>query len=384
MALEIISAGPLTTVQDLGRVGYAAQGFQESGACDKYALKLANLLVGNTPGQRAEKVSGGAGKQSDGENGKFAANQAESRAGAAGLEFTLKGGVIRFTEPEVIALTGADMRPELNGDPVAMFRPLHVQSGDVLTMGMAVTGLRCYLAVAGGIQVPSVMGSRSTNLKCRLGGLEGRALRDGDMLQSGENKKKTSEKGRTGFQGLRTAAVQRQGQSRSRDHEEGLKLDEEIGRWLSRSSTPYRIMGNECIVMLRTVPGPQLEAFTEEGIRTFEREIYTLTADSNRMACKLTGAAIETVNSSDIISDGIVEGSVQVASDGKPIVMLADHQTTGGYAKIGTVISTDIPALAQLKPGEKAAFKFVTPEEGIAACRREAEKLEYLRKMLEK
>ena len=100
-------------------------------------------------------------------------------------------------------------------------------------------------------------------------------------------------------------------------------------------------MGDKCIVMLRTVPGPQQEAFTEEGIRTFERSIYTLTADSNRMACKLAGPGIETVHGSDIISDGIVEGSVQVASDGMPIVMLADHQTTGGYAKIGTVISTD-------------------------------------------
>lgn len=328
MALEIISSGPLTTVQDLGRTGYAAQGFQESGACDKYALKLANLLVGN-PHE------------------------------SAGLEFTLKGGTIRFTAPEVIALTGADMRPEINKTPVPMFCPLQVDAGDVLTMGMAVSGLRGYLAIAGGIQVPPVMGSRSTNLKCRLGGLEGRPLKEGDILQSG------AEAGRVCR--AETARMQ------------GLCLDDETGKWLSRSSTPYRIMGDKCIVMLRTVPGPQQEAFTKEGIRTFERSIYTLTADSNRMACKLAGPGIETVDGSDIISDGIVEGSVQVASDGMPIVMLADHQTTGGYAKIGTVISTDIPALAQLKPGDQVAFKLITPEEGIAACRKEAVKLAYLR-----
>lgn len=339
MAMEIVSAGPLTTVQDLGRIGYAAQGFQESGACDKYSLRLANLLVGNA-------------------------------AGEAGIEFTLKGGRIRFTAPEVIALTGADMKPELNGIPVSMFCPLQVEKGDMLTMGMAVSGLRGYLAAAGGIQVPSVMGSRSTNLKCRIGGLEGRALRDGDILQSGADGQSMRRQGWPGRNKHSTAAKERR---------QKLWADDEIGRWMSRSSTPYRIMGDECIVMLRTVPGPQLETFTEEGIRTFERGIYTLTADSNRMACKLSGAAVETVHGSDIISDGIVEGSVQVASDGMPIVMLADHQTTGGYAKIGTVISTDIPALAQLKPGEKTSFKFVTPEEGIAACRKEAAKLEYLR-----
>lgn len=345
MALEIISAGPLTTVQDLGRYGYAAQGFQESGACDKYSLKLANLLVGNT-------------------------------FGAAGLEFTLKGGTIRFTAPEVIAVTGADMRPELNGIPAPMFVPLHVKSGDVLTMGMAVSGLRGYLAAAGGIQVPVVMGSRSTNLKCRIGGLEGRALRDGDTLQSGTEVSGLHKKG--------WKDRKRHGTAEAKEQQQKLWSDDETVRWLSRSSTPYRIMGEACIVMLRTVPGPQTEAFTQEGVRTFERSIYTLTADSNRMACKLSGPEVETVHGSDIISDGIVEGSVQVASDGRPIVMLADHQTTGGYAKIGTVISTDIPALAQLKPGDPVAFKFITPEEGIAACRKEAARLEYLKEMLQR
>lgn len=115
--------------------------------------------------------------------------------------------------------------------------------------------------------------------------------------------------------------------------------------------------------MLRVVPGPQSEYFTEKGQKTFAEQAYTVTQDSNRMACKLTGEAIEFVTSGDIISDGITTGSVQISSSGMPIVMLADHQTTGGYAKIGTVISTDIPAIGQRKPGEKVRFSYISVEE---------------------
>ena len=326
MALEIMEAGPLTTVQDRGRRGFAAFGYQESGACDKYAMELGNILAGN------EKTGD---------------------SGQAVLEFTLKGGKIGFTTREVIALTGADMDPRLNGSPIPMYCAVTAEPGDVLSMGTAVRGLRGYLAVYGGIRVPLVMGSRSTNLKCRIGGLEGRALQAGDVLETtgGLKEKKTAP----------------------------LSLADPENEWLRLPSNPYRIMGAQRTVLVRAVPGPQAEAFTEEGLHTFERSFYRLTTDSNRMACRFSGPAVGTFHGSDIISDGIVEGSVQISSDGMPIVMLADHQTTGGYAKIGTVISTDIPALAQLRPGEQAAFKFVTPEEGIAACRREAEKLEWIR-----
>ena len=115
--------------------------------------------------------------------------------------------------------------------------------------------------------------------------------------------------------------------------------------------------------VLRVVPGPQSEYFTEKGQKTFAEQAYTVTQDSNRMACKLAGEAIEFVTSGDIISDGITTGSVQISSSGMPIVMLADHQTTGGYAKIGTVISTDIPAIGQRKPGEKVRFSYISVEE---------------------
>ena len=273
-------------------------------------------------------------------------------------------------------LTGADMQPELNGKPVSMFCPIAAGAGDVLTLGMAVQGLRGYLAVQGGIQVPVVMGSRSTNLKCGIGGLEGRALRDGDVLA-------TASGGLNFADSVSGNRLERKKEISRRAARARQLLIGPEGEYLRRPSNPYRIMNQERVVMVRAVPGPQSEAFTESGKRVFERNFYRLTADSNRMACKLTGAAVETAAGSDMISDGIVEGSVQIASDGMPIVMLADHQTTGGYAKIGTVISTDIPALAQLKPGEQIAFKFVTPKEAVAVCRREARKLAWIKKYLE-
>jgi allophanate hydrolase subunit 2 len=143
--------------------------------------------------------------------------------------------------------------------------------------------------------------------------------------------------------------------------------------WLRGRARAFRFDGVAAVPLLRVVAGPQEEIFTEEGIDTFYRSSYTVSADSNRMAAKLDGPEIQTVQGSDIISDGIVEGSVQVSSNGRPILMLADHQTAGGYAKIGTCIRADIPVLAQLRPGERVAFTRVTPDVGIRALR-DAEK----------
>lgn len=336
MGLEILHPGALSTVQDKGRRGFLSQGFQESGACDKYSMKLANLLAGNL----------------------------EEPETAAVIEFTLKGGEIRFTSDEIIALAGGDMKPCVNGIPVPMFSPILVRAGDILTMDFAVSGLRTYLAVFGGIQVPVVMGSRSTNLKCRLGGLEGRALLEGDCLESGKSRgefKKISKK----LRGNEKQAALGEGES-----------------WLCRSSTPYRFYGNDRMVLLRAVMGPQEETFTKQGLDTLVRSPFQLSRDCDRMACRLEGEPIEMKNGADIISDGIAEGSVQISSDRLPMVLMADHQTTGGYAKIATVISTDIPALAQLKPGEWVAFQYVTPDEAVAICRRENEKLSKLKERL--
>ena len=329
MALEILQPGALSTVQDMGRRGYQSQGFQESGACDKYSMRVSNLLAGNLDGE----------------------------CGAAVVEFTLRGGEIRFTSPEVFSLTGADMEPFLNGIPVPMYEPIYAEEGDVLTLSLGRKGLRAYLAVYGGIDVPLVMGSRSTNLKCRLGGVKGRPLKQGDILPT-----------RISTKEVRDFWKSIQGNV----HGSSPFVKQPL---LQRPSTPKRYYGTEEYVLLRAVEGPQIQAFTEAGVRTFLRNPYRLSSDCDRMALRLEGPVIDMIQGADIISDGIVEGSVQVSASGLPMVMMADHQTTGGYAKIATVISTDIPALAQLRPGEWVTFQFVTPQEAVNICRREEQRL---------
>lgn len=300
MSMEIRNPGALTTVQDLGRFGYMNKGFSVSGAVDAFSMRLANVLVGNSQGE-------------------------------AVLEATIMGPTIRFCAASVIALTGADMRPKLNGADFPMNRAVCVHTGDTLVMGYAVSGCRAYLAAAGGLRIEPVLGSRSTNLKCGLGGYQGRALQAGDVM----------------------------GLAARKDTLSGMEK-----RFYEPGKEVFRMPeAGDGIPVLRVVKGPQDDYFTEKGIRTLTESVYTVTNDSNRMACKLSGEAVEFVNGGDIISDGIVTGSIQISSNGMPIVMLADHQTTGGYAKIGTVISVDIPVIGQRKPGEKIRFTYVSVEE---------------------
>ncbi|MDO4344301.1 MAG: biotin-dependent carboxyltransferase family protein [Eubacteriales bacterium] len=326
MALEILAAGPLATVQDMGREGMGSLGYRRCGAADKYAMRLANILAGNMK----------------------AGTDVPERAAA--IEFTLSGGRIRFTKAGRIALAGADMSPKLDGEDIPMYASVQVRAGQILELGFAARGLRMYLAVGGGINTKPVLGSRSTDCACALGGADGRALRAGDILETG-------------------------------------KFTEQVGAfalgedyfWLKRPSHPYRSVGEQLLPVLRVVAGPQEEAFTEEAKENLRRGVYQVTSDSNRMACRLKGPALAAKGGSDILSDGIVEGSIQVAANGLPMVMLADHQTTGGYAKIGTVISTDIPAIAQRKPGECIGFTYITPKEAGEAYRKEVRKLEWLK-----
>ncbi|WP_294499815.1 biotin-dependent carboxyltransferase family protein [uncultured Gemmiger sp.] len=324
MSICILDPGPLTTVQDLGRAGSAAEGYRTCGAADGYAARLANLLVGNPPGD-------------------------------AVLETTLRGPTLRFETAAVFALTGAQAPATLDGQPISFYGPGFAPAGSVLQIGMPQAGLRSYLAVWGGIVVPVVRGSRSTDLACHLGGFQGRGLRKGDELLTA-----MPEDAVTSW----WKAIHR----RRADHPLGSVL-------ACTGARCWRWEGTARLPLLRAVPGPQWDAFTSMGQEAFTHGVYQLTADCNRMACKLSGPAIGTVHGSDILSDGIVEGSVQVSSNGQPIVMLADHQTTGGYAKIATVISTDLPALAQLRPGEQVTFDLVDPKHAVIAARAQAARL---------
>lgn len=291
MSVKIIIPGPLTTIQDRGRLGFAARGFSPSGAADEESLLLANLLVGNT-------------------------------FEAAAFEMTLGGLGVQITEACVIALTGAKMKLHINGNPAESYKAIRMNKGDYLYCEAAKEGCRAYLAVSGGLDVPVVLGSRSTSLKLKLGGFEGQKLKPGDLIPVGKQPMLTN--------------IEK--------------------RRLSQPDFPKE-------VTLRAVRGPQDDMFSEGEIQKLISSVYTVSPTSDRMGIRFTGEKLAVQKGVDIISDGIVNGSVQIPKDGTPILLIADHQTTGGYAKPVTVISVDLPKAAQLTPGCKVHFEEVSLKE---------------------
>jgi antagonist of KipI len=292
--IEVLDGGMLTTVQDLGRYGYQRYGVPVSGALDPFALRAGNRLVGNADG-------------------------------AAGLEITMIGPRLRFLAPAVIAITGADLDPRLDDQGVPMWQSVAVKEGATLTFGDARDGVRAYVSVAGGIDVPLVLGSRSTYTRSKLGGVEGRPIMAGDRLPG-------------------VAATE---------------VDRPHTRRLPRHLVPA--YGSRHA--LRVVLGPQDDAFSEEGLRTFLSSTFQVSEQSDRIGYRLKGPKIAHKAGPDIISDGIPFGAVQVPADGQPIVLLADRGTTGGYTKIATVVSADLPRLAQAMPGDEVAFGAASLEE---------------------
>jgi biotin-dependent carboxylase-like uncharacterized protein len=221
----------------------------------------------------------------------------------------------------------------INGQEAPTWTAVGVQPGDVLAFRMASAGCRAYVAVAGGLDVPLVLGSRATYLRGRLGGLDGRALRRGDALRP-----------------LTPASPPRE------------------GRTVPAALRPVYPSERECRVIL----GPQDDRFTDEGIRAFLEGPYDVTPQADRMGYRLNGPAITHARGHDIVSDGIPLGGIQVPGEGQPIVLLVDRQTTGGYTKIGTVIGVDIGAIGQTRPGHRVRFRRVTLEEAHAARAAEA------------
>jgi len=304
--LRVIASGLMTTVQDLGRPGYQRLGVPPSGALDPVALRAANLLVGNP-------------------------------ATTAVLEMARAGATLAVEADSVrVALAGAsaeietagDNRPRL--DPLQSARLLRGQRLRIVLCGGAVA----YLAVEGGFALPEVMGSLSTLTRAALGGFAGRALRAGDLLPLGHR-----------------AAAERE--------ELALSLLP-----LLRPPPPGQA------AKIRIVLGPQDDHFSAAGLQTLLDATYRITQASDRMGMRLAGPALEHAQGYDIVSDGIATGAIQIPGDGLPIVLLADRQTTGGYPKIATVISADIPALGRLSPGAEVAFAAVTVAAAEAAARR--------------
>ena len=314
------SAGLLTTVQDTGRHGYQRYGMPVSGAMDLFSLGLANLLVGNEPGE-------------------------------ACLEATVAGPELEFTGATIVAITGADMGPHLNGQVITMNTAVDVKSGDRLKFGGLKSGCRSYIAFAGGIDVPRVMGSRSTYLRAGIGGCQGRALIEGDELQLGET---------STLQGKELPP----GEAHSLIPSREMPLGETRARARIRKlrSIPEGLIpGYGPTQTIRIIPGPEAHYFEMAGLRNFLSGEYKVTAQSDRMGYRLSGEPImHRAGMSGIISAGVSAGTVQVPGDGQPIILMADRQSSGGYARIANVITVDLTLLAQMRPGDTIRFMETT------------------------
>lgn len=301
MRLVVENPGLFTTVQDLGRWGYQGQGVSVAGAMDIPALRLGNILLGNDEG-------------------------------AAALEITLLGPSLLIEEAGVFVLTGSELGLCLDGIPIPSWTVFFASAGSKVTFtGGVSVGCRGYLCVAGGVDVPLVMGSRSTYTRGMLGGLEGRALKRGDTLCSGE---------------LPSLAMS------------------SVGLHLAESMRPD--ISNQPLGVLL---GLQSDAFTEEGLATFFNSSYALTQESDRMGCRFEGPPVEHKDGADIISDAVTLGAIQVPGHGQPIAMLADRQTTGGYTKIGVLSPLALERLVQRNIGERVTFKRISYDEALLESR---------------
>jgi biotin-dependent carboxylase-like uncharacterized protein len=308
MAIRVQSPGLLTTVQDTGRLGEYAIGMPPSGAMDVFSYQVGNYIVGN-------------------------------EEGAAGLEMTYLGPELEFTEDAVIAITGAEMPPKINGEEAPTWEVVAVGAGDVLSFDYLGSGARSYLAVAGGIDVPIFMHSRSTYTLIGLGGLEGRALQEGDELEVGEGE--------------------------DRSDRVGMAVDEDHVPTYSKETE------------LRVIIGLASYRLTEESMEEFLNTTWTVTPDADRVGYRYKGGELKFVereqpagagaDPANVVDFGYPIGSIQVPGGVEPIVLMNDAVTGGGYATIGTVISADRDRLAQTKTNDKTRFRSVDLDEALEA-----------------
>lgn len=292
MELTILKPGLLTTIQDRGREEYRKFGVSVSGTMDPLSFRIANILVGNE------------------EN-------------TAVLEVTLVGPTIRFDAETLFTVTGGNLSPQLNNEEIPMWTAIKAKPGDELTFGKYQHGARAYIAFAGGIAVPEVMGSKSTFMRGEYGGLEGRALKRGDTIPLGEP---------------------------------SIAIDTIRGRRLRHQDIP----DFKTERAIRFIFGPHTSAFEEDSIRAFLTEPFIVSNASDRMGYRLEGGTLQHKGVADIISDFITIGTIQVPGSGQPIIHMADCGTSGGYTKLGVIISEDIPYIAQKKPGDKLTFTNVS------------------------
>lgn len=330
MSVTVLKPGILATLQDSGRHGYQHYGVPASGAMDLFSHRVANILVGNSGDE-------------------------------ATLEITLRGPQLRFEKDALIAICGGDLSPAIGGAAVPEGKVVWVRAGSTLDFGACVAGSRAYLAVHGGFDVPPVMGSRSTYDTARIGGLEGRALKKGDVLRFGGAT-------RDAYPALAAALAQ----SRNGFVFPKWAVNQHIEK-LGR--TPQ---------IARIIPGRHWEAFGAQAREALSGSEFRIAADSNRMGYRLDGPAIEIGRPLEIVSEAVTFGTIQIPPGGRPIVLMADRQTVGGYPKIAEVASVDLHLLAQLKPGDRLRFELVSLAQAQALCLKREQEYVTIREAVEK
>ena len=293
---SVVRAGFLTSVQDLGRTGFRQFGVSTSGALDSFALRVANLLAGNDEG-------------------------------AAGLEITLGGLQLRFEDKRMVAWCGGEFEVQVASRALPAGHVANLQAGDELKFGRAQIGCRCWLAISGGIDVPVVLGSCSTDLRANFGGLEGRALRNGDRLSLGE------------FRWSGTTA----------------KVG--ISAWTAPHDWAIPASRHP---ILRFVRGVDWDRFNASTAQRFSSEAFTVSPDSDRMGVRFDGPELKREDEVDLISEAVAPGTIQVPPNGKPILLLGDCQTIGGYPRMAHVITVDLGIAAQLRAGDRVRFSEVS------------------------
>jgi antagonist of KipI len=308
MSLKVLRAGILSTLQDRGRYGYQRYGMPVGGVMDEHSHRLANLLVGNAEDE-------------------------------ATLEFTLAGPRLEFTQTALIAICGGDFAATIGGREVPAARPVLARAGSVLDLAVCRLGCRAYLALAGGFDVPVVMGSKSTYLPASLGGFHGRALRRGDEL--------TVQPAPAHLYPALHRALQ-------------TAEDFVCPKWSVHANAALLAHDHHRI---RFMQGRHFALFSEASRTQFISAEFRIAANSDRMGYRLEGPTLSLTEPGEVLPEAVTFGSIQVPPDGKPIVLMANRQTTGGYPLIGEVASVDLPLLAQLPPGDTLRFEPITLEQ---------------------
>ncbi|MDM5296961.1 biotin-dependent carboxyltransferase family protein [Bacillus pumilus] len=327
MSIQVIKPGMFTTIQDKGRIGYQKYGVLTSGGMDQLSLRVANLLAGN---QESE----------------------------AALEISLMGPGPVFTcqTDQLIAVTGADVEVDIDGESAPLWKPLFIPSGSAISFGPCKRGCRSYLAVAGGFDIKPVMQSKSTYVRAEIGGLKGRPLAKGDVLPVGKPSRLAC-----GLTKMLTTKVRNRGYGAP-------DWTVNHAHFLPLHKSP----------VIRIVAGRHMAHFQEESQQAFFEQPFQVTPQSDRMGCRLKGEPIRLKKKLELMSEAVACGSVQIPPDGQPIILLADRQTTGGYPRMGEVATVDVPLIAQAMPGANLHFQRIDRQEAERALVKQEEELREL------